>query len=510
MASLNLVTWNAAKNANARQQSSSAVVDFQSVRIGASQLAISESSGNFDFNNKRLGGISDASSTSDAVSLGQMNAAISLAVLTGGSLKEAVLVSEQLSAAQGIKAASVFFCTSAAAINDTVVLKSDTVTETWTFAGTDAAFSPDKGSTPADSMENLANRINIDSTEWSAKWVPASLVSINAGGCVVIYEKNTFSGASVSRIYGTWATQANAKRVDYSAATEYKTAYPPATLPTADGAAVFGFRRQTGALANGEIHYIHETDVMQSWDEDSNSWTTFQNGSVPDGTSASGGGVKGKFSADSDFGLQATAGVLRVVTDNQAIGFNTGALALILDGSSMSQSASGLKVADSGITEDHINASAVGNGLTGGGGTAISVGAGDGIEVVGSAVNVNYTETLQNDYVSALTLGQAVFVNSSGNVDILASTTSGIQNMKVGIVAQASIASAASGKIFVRAGAKMAGFSGLTPGEVFVGQTPGSLTQDTSGFTTGDHVFRVGHAINSTTIVFDPEHKIEL
>jgi hypothetical protein len=61
-------------------------------------------------------------------------------------------------------------------------------------------------------------------------------------------------------------------------------------------------------------------------------------------------------------------------------------LGILLNGSSMNLSASGLKVADAGVTETQLNASVAGNGITGGAGTALSVVANTGIVVDGSGV----------------------------------------------------------------------------------------------------------------------------
>lgn len=63
-------------------------------------------------------------------------------------------------------------------------------------------------------------------------------------------------------------------------------------------------------------------------------------------------------------------------------------LRLFLDGSSLSQSGSGLRVANTGITETHLNASVAGNGLGGGAGSPLSV------NVDNSTIEIN-TDTLR-------------------------------------------------------------------------------------------------------------------
>ena len=74
---------------------------------------------------------------------------------------------------------------------------------------------------------------------------------------------------------------------------------------------------------------------------------------------------------DLDFMQFSAAG--SYTADGQGIELSSGQFALELDGGTLSKSASGLKVASAGITATQINSSALGNGLTGGSGTSISV-----------------------------------------------------------------------------------------------------------------------------------------
>jgi hypothetical protein len=198
MAAFNLVTWNSTKNANVRQPSNTATFDFQSVKVGADSLEISQlgsgAGASFNFNNKRLSTISDGTQNTDAVSLGQMNSAISFAVLTGGTVKESVLIPEQLSSTGGVRSALAIF---AGGVNfadtDTVVLKNSSATETFTFtSGAPGAFAPAVGANANASLQNLVARIVADSTIWSAKTVTTALNSIHSV-VTVIYEKATSS-----------------------------------------------------------------------------------------------------------------------------------------------------------------------------------------------------------------------------------------------------------------------------------------------------------------------------
>jgi hypothetical protein len=72
-------------------------------------------------------------------------------------------------------------------------------------------------------------------------------------------------------------------------------------------------------------------------------------------------------------------------------GSSTATVALDLDGSTLSVGASGVKIADNGVTETQINTSVAGTGLSGGGGSALSVDYGSS---AGNAAQGNTTITL--------------------------------------------------------------------------------------------------------------------
>jgi len=513
MAAYDIVTWSPSTASTKRVPSSTSQFDFSSVRIGADNLLINQTGAGggaaFNFNTRKLSNVVAGAASTDGVNKGQMDAAISLAVLTGGSLKEAILVADQLSTTQGIRAATAYFATSVASNAQTFVLDDGVTTETWTYAAVSGAFAPATGATAVDSMQNLAAKISAESTIWDARFIVDDLDSINAAGVVVIWEKLTAAGLSPSRISGT---AAGGNYVAYYLETEYKTVTGPVGISGTPTEA-FGFRRELAALVNGEIHYIHEIDAMEAWNQDGTIWVTFQNGAIPDATSASGGGVKGKVTADSDFGLSITAGVLKIVTDaGGAMTFSAGSLAILLQGSTLSQSALGLKVAAAGITETELNTSVAGNGITGGGGSALAVGAGDGIKVGSNDVAVDYTKSLVNNDAGTITVRQVVWVRTDGQVGLADANTSGLGVLKIGVVYDATIATTAAGLITVRDGAVIPGYTGLTIGKkVYIGKgTPGAYTQDISTYTTGDHVYRVGYAVSATEVEFSPEYEIEL
>ena len=115
-------------------------------------------------------------------------------------------------------------------------------------------------------------------------------------------------------------------------------------------------------------------------------------------------------------------------------------------------------------------------------------------------VNSGTPEILQRDVV-----GQA-----DGDVDLAkADVTS--DAFQLGVVEDASIASAASGKIVFRRGAVISGYSGLTPGKLqYVSRaTAGAMTESLAGFVAGEFVYSIGRALSATELVFDPQFEYE-
>jgi hypothetical protein len=87
-----------------------------------------------------------------------------------------------------------------------------------------------------------------------------------------------------------------------------------------------------------------------------------------------------------------TAGALFLTVDGSAASTDTAAqLSILIDGTTLSRSATGIKVPAGGITETELNASTIANGLQGAAGTAISVKADTGIAVTASGVAVDTT-----------------------------------------------------------------------------------------------------------------------
>lgn len=136
--------------------------------------------------------------------------------------------------------------------------------------------------------------------------------------------------------------------------------------------------------------------------------------------------------------------------------------------------------------------------------------ASNGIKLVGRDIRRDDAKTLVNDNASAITVRKIVYIKADGDVDLAAADVANLSDFALGVVEDASIAAAASGKIVVRPGAIIGGFSGLTPGlEYYVDKAaPGSMV-DLASLTlaSGDTLYFVGRAISATELCFDPRYE---
>ena len=127
----------------------------------------------------------------------------------------------------------------------------------------------------------------------------------------------------------------------------------------------------------------------------------------------------------------------------------------------------------------------------------------DALELVVAALNF-VTKTADE----AIVAGQICYIKSNGNI-ALADADLDMSDAAL-VVAHESIASAASGKVVLKEGAVVGGFSGLVPGKkCFVSKTAGSVVQSLTGFESGNSVYCVGRAISATEIAFQPVYEFE-
>jgi len=357
-------------------------------------------------------GLADGTASGDAVNKGQLDSA----VITGGTVKEMLLTEDQLNDTDGIYAAMALYFAAQPAAGDTVALTDGTNTRTYTFvsnqgaesAATDVSIESDA----ATAMQRLVTRMNADAgnTWWSSAFT-TELDEFNSGGAVVVWEEATAAGDSTSRIYGTWATQASFQVIEYGGDTDYRGG-TVSTASTSDPASgEFGFRSIQSDLIDGEIHFVRVEDTMYSWDDSDNTWQVLTGpSSIPDATAASGGGVKGKITVDSDFGLAVSSGVLSInLSATPGLEFSTGALQAKVD------TTAGLELTASGIGID-IGVTNPGIGFDGSG--DLEAKASDGItkDANGIKADIDTAAGLQFDATASPDKKVQVNVESDGGI----------------------------------------------------------------------------------------------
>lgn len=127
----------------------------------------------------------------------------------------------------------------------------------------------------------------------------------------------------------------------------------------------------------------------------------------------------------------------------------------------------------------------------------------DALEAV--VADLNFVTKTADEAISA---GQICYIKSNGNI-ALADADLDMSDAAL-VVAHEAIASAASGKVVLKEGAVVGGFSGLVPGKkCFVSKTAGSVVQALTGFESGNSVYCVGRAISATEIAFQPVYEFE-
>jgi hypothetical protein len=227
-------------------------------------------------------------------------------------------------------------------------------------------------------------------------------------------------------------------------------------------------------------------------------------------------------------GLGFSAGVLSV---NASSGLTISGDNVILDsaaaGAGLTYTAGVLDIgaADASITvnANDIQVARDGGGAVGISGTGIKVNYANGLEISGNnlqaksgdstivvdsgGIKVAFTESFTNTTGSTIPAGKFVYEATSGEIALADADSAGIKDGTLFGITAASIADTASGLVYVRAGKKVSGFTGLTKDEpVFLSKTAGGYTQDVSAFTTGDHLVIFGKAVSATEIIFGIEY----
>ncbi len=376
---------------------------------GAELSGLSITTSALDMNSQQITNLADGTVSHHAVNLSQMEDAITL----GRTWKEFLLYSRQLNNAQGVLGASALYMSANPVAGDTITITNGTVTRTYgATSGGDAQYTI--GATPADTMANLAAAIEADGSAWVSNF-DTDLDAINSAGVVVIMESTTSAGDS--EVYGTWATPASIQLVDFTDETDY-TKKTSSNLPgSAPGATNFGIRRTQANLIAGEVHYVENNDRLYGWDDDADEWNALSGSvSIPDATAASGGGIKGKITVDSDFGLAVNTGILTIdLASNRGLGFSSGELEVV------ENTAAGIEVTSSGIGID-LAASTPALSFDGSGDLQVDVDTTAGIEKTANGVAIDLAATTP-----------ALGFDGSGDLEVTVVSTGGVEKAAGGL-----------------------------------------------------------------------------
>jgi hypothetical protein len=120
-------------------------------------------------------------------------------------------------------------------------------------------------------------------------------------------------------------------------------------------------------------------------------------GFVPNATSGAGGGTIGKLTADSNFGFTITTGILTFnLSSTGGLQFTAGALNIKIDGTTLSSSASGIKVGDLSLADGQISTSAAITRSKLASGTNNAVARNSSSGVMTDSANLTFTEGASN------------------------------------------------------------------------------------------------------------------
>jgi len=239
--------------------------------------------GAFDLGGFKISNLAAPTLAGDATSKNYVDQAVT----AGKAWREAVLVPEQLlngDGTGGVLQAILAAVVTNPTAGDTFVITDGTTTETFTFeAVEDAAFEVLIGASAADTLVNLIQAINDDSTLWSAI-SSSSLDEYFAGEPAtqaVIYR--TAVSAAADRVYGTLTVTTGIKVVEFATGDQdyRKASGTESDLPAADPAAKrFGFGRAHANLASAETHLTVDNNETYTWSDDLDVWSQSDIGAI--------------------------------------------------------------------------------------------------------------------------------------------------------------------------------------------------------------------------------------
>ena len=342
---------------------------------GASLAGLNISANGINMNGELITGVGAPSAGGDAANKKYVDDLVT----AGVTWREITLHQTQLDNAEGVRSAIVMTMADQPEAGDTIILSNGTVTRTYgATSGGDVQYTI--GGSKEATMANLAAAIEGDgSAVWNA-YVSTDLDTL-AGTVVVIIEKD--SAAALSKLYGTWHTQAHVQLVDFTGLNDYNSSVLSSLLTSVTNAN-FGFHRVPASLNPGELHEVRNNDTLYTWNDDASTWQAVLGpASLPDGTSAPGGGTKGKLGVDSDLGLNVVSGILGIdLAASGGLEFGTGG--------------------DAGDLQLFIHATTPGLDIDGANGLRVTWDGAHGIIVGASGIEVEIDDTPDTlDYTSA-------------------------------------------------------------------------------------------------------------
>jgi hypothetical protein len=309
----------------------------------------------------------------------------------GTSLREAVLTTEQLkngAMTSGVAPATVIVVDTNPSEDDTFVLKDGDATEVYTFVASELVpFQVLIGANAAATAANLQAAIAADSARWGAT-LEANLTDIAAAVVVIYRTAAVASGAEDDRVYapvGTGLKHVNFASGRYDATISTAGAVTAidagdlVSLPDADPtSSTFGYGRAVADLIDGDLRFVMADNVGYAYDADENAWNL---------------GLGGNIAAGSVGPNELNASV----AGNGLSGGGGSALAVNVDDTGIEIISDTLRLKDGGVTAAKLGATSVtaaklgsdvaGNGLTGGNGSALAVlGANTSVNVSGSGI----------------------------------------------------------------------------------------------------------------------------
>ncbi len=242
-----------------------------------------------------------------------------------------------------------------------------------------------------------------------------------------------------------------------------------------------------------------ESNVLYLWGGASWSSKAFES------TTASTGLTKSAFDiqladAGASNGIVVSSGAISAVVDDSSIEISGTAIAIKALGVDTAELAAdavdGTKIADDAVAKEHVAADVAGTGIR---------------QNTNGSLERDDARSFTNDNAGAITIRQIVYIKSDGDVDLAKADAAATSDVKLGIVEDASIASTASGSIIIRKGAIIGGFAGLVPGaDQFISPSTAGLMTPTAPTTSGQWFRKIGEAISTTEIEFNPEEAIEI